>query len=546
MSKLQGKTLGLKKNQVKALERLMRRKIPQEQAVSAELASEMAALSSQTRRCIGVVVDRRGRVIKAAIGNAHRVDYPNGHDEAVSERRLSGLRFIQSSFGDGGLDHSDLLPLARHRLDALIQIKVNNRGEAESVRFAKLVPPNRQGKKMDCSAPIQLEDLPGDFLESIAALEEELHRAGSGLKNVDAAERAILVGVHSGDVAQARESIQELAELARTAGIEVLDRCLQRRDHPDPRTVMGSGLLEEIVHRAAVLNAGLLIINQNISPVQCRNLERASGLRVFDRTMLILEIFGRRAVTRDGKIRVELARLQYLLPFLSGRGGEMSRLGGGHGAVRGSGEQKLEIDRRVIRRRIDHLEDEIEKIGVRREELRKRRRLSGIPTIALVGYANAGKSTLFNAITKSHVHSEDLLFATLETTVRRVHLPGGTDAAFIDTVGFLRDLPTSLLDAFRATIEEIDNADLILHLVDSSHPSFLRHMEAVEHILDLLGLGGIPRLVIFNKRDLIDAAGIAPIARREGGMLLCALDPSDVRALDERIEKILLGEGLEQ
>jgi len=543
MSKLQGKTLGLKKSQVRALEKLQRRKIRPEQAVTLEFAREIAGLAAETGRCIGVVVDRRGRVLKAAIGDAHKVLYPNGggHGEIPAAKRLSGLRFVHTSFRDGEPSHADLVLLSRYRLDALVRVSVDAEGGPEFVRTAHLLPPNPEGKKIECSPPMRPTELPEDFLEEVEALEEELGRSVSGLKVVDPAERAILVGVHAGPPGPARELMDELANLARSAGIEVVDRLLQRREHPDPRTVVGSGLLEEVIHRAAAENAGLLVLDQNISPVQSRNLQEATGLRVFDRTMLILEIFGRRAVTSDGKIRVELARLQYMLPHLMGRGSEMGQIAGGHRATRGLGEQKLEVERRAIRRRIDHLEEEIERIGTRREELRKRRRLSGIPTVAIVGYANAGKSTLFNGITKSHVRAEALLFATLETTVRRVHLPGGLHAAFIDTVGFLRDLPPILLDAFRATIEEIDNADLILHVVDSSNPAFPRHIVAVEGTLEALGLGSIPRLVVFNKRDLVDPAGIAPIAARYGGVLLCALDGEDVKSLTERVERILRG-----
>ena len=319
----------------------------------------------------------------------------------------------------------------------------------------------------------------------------------------------------------------------------MVDRILQKRDRPDSATFVGSGLLEEIVHRASTDGAGRLVFDGELSPMQARNLERTTGLAVMDRTMLILEIFGRRAITNDGKLRVELAKMQYLGPHLIGKGIDLSRLGGGRGKRGGAGEMKLEMDRRVLRDNIVRLKRRITEIGERRAEQRKRRRTSNVPTISLVGYTNAGKSTLFNALTGSEVLAENLLFATLETTTRRAHLPGGRECVFIDTVGFIKDLPENLLDAFRATIEEIDGSHLLLHVVDASNPAFPRQIETVDRTLEELGFGEIPRIVVFNKSDLTDGEAILPMARERGGILVSALAPADVRRLAQAVEEKL-------
>ncbi|HET6204070.1 MAG TPA: GTPase HflX [Planctomycetota bacterium] len=544
MSKVHGRTLGLKNPQVRALERLLHRKVDAERAVTHELARELARLASDAGRCLGIVVDRRGRVLDVSLGDAHGAPFPTRRlARNTAPGRLCGLRFVRTAFSTGGFGHDELAMLSRHRLDALVKIEVGRDGSLGSLRTATLLPPGSD-KPFDLSPPFAPTAIRADFLESLAALEEEFARTAPGAKAAVDRDRAILVTVSQEASDPARESLEELRELARSSGIEVADARLQRRDRIDPATVMGRGFLEEVTRRAASLGAGLLVVDGELTPRQAKNLEVASGLEVMDRTMLILEIFGRRARTRDGKIRVDLARLQYMTPHLIGRGIEMSRLGGlgggAKGAVRGLGEQKLELDRRVLRRRIDHLKEEIEKIGRRRGEMRRHRAASGIAQVSIVGYTNAGKSTLFNALASASVRVEDLLFATLETTARRCRLPHGTEVVFLDTVGFIRDLPEGLRDAFRATLEEIDGSDLIVHLADAANEACPRQLEAVERTLGELHLEAIPRITVFNKRDRIpDAALLAPLVDRKRGMLLCALDPADVRALAARIERAL-------
>ena len=544
MSKVLGRTLGLKSSQVRSLERLLHRKVDAQRAVTHELARELARLASDVGRCVGIVVDRRGRILDVSLGDAHGVPFPTRRlSRTTAPGRLCGLRFVRTALSTGGIGHDELAVLSRHRLDALVRIEVGKDGSLGSLRTATLLPPG-SAEPYDLSPPIAPTAIRADFLESVEALEEEFARTAPGARAAVDRDRAILVTVSGerGDLAQ--ESLEELRELARSAGIEVAEARLQRRERVDPATVMGRGFLEEVTRRAASLGAGLLIVDEELTPRQAKNLELAAGLEVMDRTMLILEIFGRRAGTRDGKIRVELARLQYMLPHLIGRGIEMSRLGGlgggAKGAVRGLGEQKLELDRRVLRRRIDHLKDEIDKIGRRRGEMRRHRMAAGVPQVSIVGYANAGKSTVFNALTAENVRVEDLLFATLETTARRCRLPYGTEVVFLDTVGFIRDLPEGLRDAFRATLEEIDGSDLIVHLVDASNPACPRQLAAVEGTLAELHLDAIPRITVFNKRDRLPDPGLlAPLIAKAEGMLLCALDPADIRALASRVERSL-------
>ena len=544
LTKLHGRTLGLKKGQVRALERLYHRKIDAARAVSHELARELANLTDDTGRCVGVLVDRRGRILDVSVGDAHRAPFPSRRLERTpAERRLSGLRFVKTSPSNGVFPQDDLALLSRNRLDALVRVEVGRDGSLGSIRTATLLPPGSP-KSFDVSPPIQPTAIRDDFLETIEALEEEFARRAPGAKASIDRDRAILVGVTTDSPERGRESLAELEELARSAGIAVAASRFQRRARVDPATVMGHGLVEEVTRDAASVGAGLLVVDGELTPRQAHALEHGTGLEVMDRTMLILEIFGRRAVTRDGKIRVELARLQYMFPHLLGKGIEMSRLGGlgggARGAVRGLGEQKLELDRRVLRRRIDRLQEEIERIGRRREEMRRVRRASAIPQVAIVGYTNAGKSTLFNALAAESVRTENLLFATLETTARRLRLPGGAPSIVLDTVGFIRDLPEGLRDAFRATLEEIGGSALVLHLVDASNDAFPHQIEAVEGTLKDLGYAAIPRLTLFNKDDLVrDRAWVGSFVDRSSGLLVSALRPADIRAVAVRIEEEL-------
>ena len=352
-------------------------------------------------------------------------------------------------------------------------------------------------------------------------------------------ERAILITVDFGKRWEwtAEERSAELAELARSAGVAVVREEIVRRHEPSPSCFIGSGKTEEIARLCADEHCKIVIFNNDLSGTQAKNLEEVIKTRVIDRTQLILDIFARRAHTNEGKVQVELAQLLYLLPRLTGKGVELSRLGGGIG-TRGPGEQKLEIDRRRIRTRILRLERELEDLHKRREMMRKRRQRFSMPSVAIVGYTNAGKSTLLNSLTGSDVVVRDKLFATLDPTVRKFRTPSGKTILFVDTVGFLNDLPHHLIEAFKATLEEVTEADLILHIIDASHPKAIEQSTAVYRVLEEIGAASKPLLYVLNKVDKI--AGSADTVKRLKGYFgnASAISALKKEGLDELIGAI--------
>lgn len=322
-------------------------------------------------------------------------------------------------------------------------------------------------------------------------------------------EKAILAAVFTGDKDD-EASLEELRELSFTAGAEVIAVVTQNRQNPDNALYIGLGKLNEIKQLIETQEADLLIFDGELTPIQLRNLEKQTNIRVIDRTMLILDIFAMRAKSNEGKLQVELAQLQYMLPRLIGRGNDLSRLGGGIG-TRGPGESKLESDKRHIRRRIDSLKRQLMEVQHRRESMRKRRKKNGIPVIALVGYTNAGKSTLMNTLTNAGVLAEDKLFATLDPTARALNLPDGRKVILIDTVGFIRRLPHNLIDAFKSTLEEAAQADVILNICDGSSEQAVEHLKVTQQLLEDLGCKDKPIINIINKCDLINNFDDIPV-----------------------------------
>src|SRR5436305_651224 len=524
ISNLHGNTQGLKPNQLRRIEKLYPRRIAPHQIVTPEFARQMTELSHETRRQIGALIDRKGYVEYIVVGDARRIELPDLKRTRVAADRFRGLRCVHTHLRGEELTQDDLTDLALLRLDLMVALDVDERtGLPGMVRAAHLLPTtvaeldSNGGTTpyafLEPQIPSQLDV---DFLALINSLEEEMARNRRVARRAEARDRTILVGVTTGSMYEAEESMEELKELATSAGVVVLDSVIQRRQAIDPRTVLGRGKLEDLLVRALQLGADLIVFDRELQPAQVRSLSEATDLKVIDRSQLILDIFAQRAQSREGKIQVELAQLKYLLPrLIAGQDSAFSRLAGGIGG-RGPGETKLETDRRRVRDRIHRLEREIKSLGQRRQERRKERMRREFPVISIVGYTNAGKSTLLNTLTSSKVHAEQRMFATLDPTSRRLRLPREQEVIINDTVGFIRDLPPDLLAAFRATLEEISDSNLLIHLIDAANPRWQQQLASVDRILGELDFSPIPRLVVFNKADLLDAGMLEAMMRQAG------------------------------
>lgn len=520
-----GFTRGLKHNQLRRIEKLGTRRVSADSIVSPDLARQMAEISNETGRQIGVLINRKGQIEYVMVGTAKQIDLPDFGRARVSEDRFRGLRCIHTHLLGERLTQDDLTDLALLRLDLMSIIQVDRgSGLPGMVYSAHLVPTTAENLEAEAQSlpyeflepniPSQLET---DFISLINSLEDEMARIRLTARNRQTGrERAILVGVTTGDADLAAESLAELDELATSADVLVMDKVIQRRPQIDPRTVLGKGKLDELLIRSMRLGADILVFDTELTPAQVRSLSEATELKVIDRPQLILDIFAQRAQSREGKLQVELAQLKYLLPRLViGQNSAFSRLAGGIGG-RGPGETKLETDRRRVRDRIAQLEKQVDNLGRQRQERRKTRVQKHLPIISLVGYTNAGKSTLLNALTQSSVYVEKKMFATLDPTSRRLRLPYDQEVIINDTVGFIRDLPEALVSAFRATLEEIADSDLLVHVVDASHPGVLQQIASVGKILTDLHFNEIPQLIVLNKVDLLPREAVASLTRQIG------------------------------
>jgi GTP-binding protein HflX len=544
----------LKHNQLKRIEKLSTRRVAPSDIVSPELARQMSEISHETGRLIGVLINRKGQIDYVMVGDAKRIWMPDFKRVRVAQDRFRGLRCVHTQLLGEKLTQDDLTDLALLRLDLMASIQVDAKtGLPNLVHAAHLLPTTAEKIETEAQTlpyqflPPQIpSQLDTDFTELINSLEEEMARnrqtARTRQTNRD---RVILVSVTTNSIFEAEESMAELEELALSADVIVLDKIIQRRQAIDRKTVLGKGKLEELLIRAMRLGADLIVFDTELTPTQVRSLSEATELKVIDRPQLILDIFAQRAQSREGKIQVELAQMKYILPRLvMGQDSAFSRLAGGIGG-RGPGETKLETDRRRVRDKINNLEKQIDSLSRQRQERRKNRVQKNVPIISLVGYTNAGKSTLLNTLTDSKVYTEKKMFATLDPTSRRLRLPIDQEVIINDTVGFIRDLPEALVAAFRATLEEISDSNLLIHVVDASSEQCLAHIESVEKILGELKLNQIPRLIVLNKADLLDKVSIESIMRQilldkdSECVAISAIQPKSLKPLFEKIGEML-------
>ena len=506
----------MKSSQLKQLQRLYHQRLPIESLVTPEFSQRLAAISTEINQPVCAYINRRGQVIRVGVGTVRQTQIPPLELPRYGAERLSGIRCISTQLKPVTPSEATLTAMAFQRLDALVVLSLTGggferrgggaTGYVKEAYLAHLMP--HPEARWTLSPPIGLEELMDqDLGELTSGLEEEFRRESTARAVDSDQDRVLLIGLMTRQLkAQSfSDTLIELAKLVETAGGQVLDMMQQKRATPHPQTVVGEGKVQEIALTAQTLGANLIVFDRDLSPTQVRNLEAQMGMRVVDRTEVILDIFAQRAQSKAGKLQVELAQLAYLLPRLSGRGRSMSRLGGGIG-TRGPGETKLETERRAIQRRIGRLQQEVTQLQAHRSRLRQQRQHQEVPSIAIVGYTNAGKSTLLNALTNAEVYAADQLFATLDPTTRRLVFTDAITQAplsivLTDTVGFIHELPPTLVDAFRATLEEVTEADALLHVVDLSHPAWQTQIRAVMNILRQMPVVPGPILLVFNKID---------------------------------------------
>ncbi|MBS1150070.1 MAG: hflX [Myxococcaceae bacterium] len=536
-----GNTFGLKASELKHLKNTWKRRVSVHEIVSPELARHLCEFSAQTHRQVGVLISRKGEIEHVVVGNAHKLDLPDIGRSRAGQVRLRGLRFVHTHLKSEALTKDDLTDLALLRLDLIAAIGVKDDGLPGVLHFAHLLPQNADAALWRMETLPSVHDGQPDFGATMTALEDELALTTRARKVGDR-ERAVLVGVClDGKRANTEASLVELKELARTAGVEVVDEVLQMRKQVDPRYLIGRGKLDELNLKSMQMGAELLIFDKELNPSQARGINEATSLKVLDRTQLILDIFAQRAQSADGKLQVELAQLKYLMPRLVQSDDSLSRLAGGIGG-RGPGETKLEIDRRRVRERISQLDKRIDQLSVNRQTRRRSRERHELPVVSIVGYTNAGKSTLLNVLTRSEVLTEDKLFATLDPTSRRLRFPREHEVIITDTVGFIRDLPKDLVSAFRATLEELDDAALLLHVIDAADPARDQQIESVEKILLQLGLSDRPRLLVWNKIDRISEEEADALISDRGGVAISAATSRGIDALLLKAERTLFAE----
>ena len=523
---------------VTELHSLYELQVPIGQISTREINEKLIGITELLDREVAVYVNRQGKVIQVSVGDSGTVDLPELKSRTVN--RLSGIRCIHTHpSSDTVLSNPDLSSLRRLRFDVMAAIGRDGKDIIGSIAFFTGETNEDGTPQLQGFGPVEASVLQQINLTClITSINKKLGRDTMS-KTAAQEERAILAGIEPIRQKQAwssEESLAELERLADTAGAVVVGRFIQRKEKPDPALFLGKGKVEEISMAIQNTDASLLILDDELTPSQQHNLEQFLGIKVIDRTALILDIFAQRAHSREGKLQVELAQLKYNLPRIGGQGLVLSRLGGGIG-TRGPGETKLEVDRRHIYTRIHDIEAQIGQLKKQRELHRSRRKESRIPLAALVGYTNAGKSTLLNALSGSTVFAEDKLFATLDPTTRLVSLPDKQEVLLTDTVGFIQKLPHTLVTAFHATLEEVQQADLLLHVVDCSNENYELQIAAVIEVLKELQSESKPTLYVFNKSDRLENEQVcARMLHDREGIFISASAGTHLEELKQRIE----------
>lgn len=519
------------------MSRLYNRRFPGPGGFTLDQARELALLSRGLGRQIGVLINRKGVPVMVIVGEQDKILVPELSRHREAQSRLSGLRLLHTHLDTSLLNQEDLMDMVFLRLDSICVLTVSPEGAPRTCQIAHLLPPNADELPYMVHPPQIWDEVDFNFEASARALEDELARTGQSVTAVASEGAAILVSVSAAPKSVQERSLAELADLAATAGLEVVGQVVQRVTQVNPRFILGRGKLADLEVLALQKNASILVFDQELSPTQQRNLSQATERKVLDRTQLILDIFAQRAQTREGKLQVEMAQLKYMMPRLVGQNRALSRLMGGIGG-RGPGESKLEMDRRRIRERLAQLKTELAAVRRHRATARGRRDKAGLPVVSLVGYTNAGKSTLLNTLTSSEVLAENRLFATLDPTSRRLRFPEEREIILTDTVGFIRHLPEDLREAFMATLEELQGADLLVHVADAAHPEMEQQIDAVETILRDLELDGIPRVLALNKTDLVPDLSALTFVYPQA-VLISAIDQASLAPLVERIKSLL-------
>ena len=555
MSEILGNLKGIRNSVIEELKTLYDMKLTSGQLLSAELALKLADITDFINREISVYITRSGQIIKVVVGSNEAVELPAVEGRRGSSR-LSGIRCVHTHpNGAPSLSGVDISALKSNRFDCMVAIGVTSPYYAEStLGFGMIVGIDENEQFIvENYGPLTMAEAENIYFPNLVnTVERILDKQTSSTSLAQAQERAVLVGMEYNGMLNTlgwtiEDSVEELKQLADTAGAQVVARFLQKRPKPDPAFFIGKGKVQELALFVQQENVDLCIFDDELSPAQQRNIEQAMGIRVLDRTALMLDIFAQRARTNEGKLQVELAQLQYNLPRIMGKGLSLSRLGGGIG-TRGPGETKLEVDRRRIRDRIAYIKECIGKVKSVRTLHRASRNKASVPTVSLVGYTNAGKSTLLNTLTNSDIYAKDQLFATLDPTTRQLDLPDKQQAILTDTVGFIQRLPHQLVAAFQSTLEEVIEADVLLHVIDVSHELYKEQSNAVYHVLEQIGAKDKTIITVYNKIDKLpeDSALPARLAQEENSVCISAKAGLNLDKLLEMIAENLKMKAVEE